>query len=369
MLDHLEGSPDLTPLPEAEQVILLKALSKDPNQRYSCCREFVSALAQAASGADSAAHLTSRTTHSQGPVLTGRERLLSQPSRHVPLRRLWIAALACLGIAVVACAAIMVRDRDAEEPRANPILTLLWGHPYLALAVAFAPVAALITAAALRRWRSRVVCSECGIALPHHQVTGRLKRGYDSIRCNVCNSHIRLLERPSTTVRRAVPAPETRLAQDSTKEVLEFDVFLAHNAQDKPEVEAVAEALRRQGLKPWLDVEQIPPGTFFQDVIQQGIAKSRSAAVFLGLEGIGRFQGMELRAIISTFLDTGRPVIPVLLPGVTGLPQGFLFLRELHCVRFAKRTDEAKAIDQLVWGITGKREIQKTGQTELFARE
>ena len=34
MLSHLQGSPDLGPLPEAEQRGLLRALAKEPGERY-----------------------------------------------------------------------------------------------------------------------------------------------------------------------------------------------------------------------------------------------------------------------------------------------------------------------------------------------
>jgi serine/threonine protein kinase len=47
MLDHLEQTPDLSPLPESEQQVLRKALAKDPLDRYESCREFAEALEQA----------------------------------------------------------------------------------------------------------------------------------------------------------------------------------------------------------------------------------------------------------------------------------------------------------------------------------
>lgn len=44
MMDHLQGTPDLNPLPREEQEVLSRALSKDHNQRYANCKEFVQAL-------------------------------------------------------------------------------------------------------------------------------------------------------------------------------------------------------------------------------------------------------------------------------------------------------------------------------------
>jgi serine/threonine protein kinase/formylglycine-generating enzyme required for sulfatase activity len=49
MVDHLRNSPDLTGLPDAEQQVLLKALAKDPEQRYPSCQVFVEALQAALS--------------------------------------------------------------------------------------------------------------------------------------------------------------------------------------------------------------------------------------------------------------------------------------------------------------------------------
>src|SRR5262249_22065188 len=37
MMDHLQQTPLLAPLPEAEQQVLLKALHKEPAQRYADC--------------------------------------------------------------------------------------------------------------------------------------------------------------------------------------------------------------------------------------------------------------------------------------------------------------------------------------------
>ncbi|NQU22531.1 MAG: protein kinase, partial [Candidatus Nealsonbacteria bacterium] len=46
---HLHGSPRLTPLPAHDQLIIARALSKDPSQRYGSCREMVENLSKAKS--------------------------------------------------------------------------------------------------------------------------------------------------------------------------------------------------------------------------------------------------------------------------------------------------------------------------------
>src|SRR5438128_5331459 len=44
MNDHLNTTPDLEPMPEAEKEVVLRAMSKDPSKRFASCKEFVQAL-------------------------------------------------------------------------------------------------------------------------------------------------------------------------------------------------------------------------------------------------------------------------------------------------------------------------------------
>lgn len=132
------------------------------------------------------------------------------------------------------------------------------------------------------------------------------------------------------------------------------DVFLAHNSSDKPLVKIICSKLKERGLKPWLDEEQIPPGRWFQDVIQDTIKKIPSAAIFISNNGIGRWQVVELRSFISQCVERKIPVIPVLLPGVDRLPSELVFLNEFKWVKFKNDVKDDEALDNLVWGITGK---------------
>jgi len=132
-----------------------------------------------------------------------------------------------------------------------------------------------------------------------------------------------------------------------------FDVFLAHNHRDKAQVEQISELLKKRGIVPWLDKEQIPPGRWFQDVIQDTIPNVKSALIFIGSYGLGNWQALELRAFISQCVSSSIPVIPVLLPEVDEIPSSLIFLKELSWVQFGSNLDDEVAIDKLVWGITG----------------
>ena len=146
-----------------------------------------------------------------------------------------------------------------------------------------------------------------------------------------------------------------------------FDVFLAHNSQDKTQIAAIGAELKRRGLKPWIDKEQIAPGRWFQDVIQGAISKVRSAAIFIGPKGLGRWQVLELRAFISQCVKKEIPVIPVLLPGVDCVPDELIFLQELNWVHFLASVDEKDALDSLEWGIRGYPPMRKGATTPIPA--
>ena len=136
-------------------------------------------------------------------------------------------------------------------------------------------------------------------------------------------------------------------------EIIQLDVFLAHNSKDKPQIQVIADKLKRRGIKYWIDNEQIPPGRWFQDVIQQAISNVKSAAIFIGSNGLGKWQVLELRSFITQCINAGIPVIPILLPEVEQMPDDLLFLKEINCVNFVSIDDE-EALNNLIWGITGE---------------
>lgn len=214
--------------------------------------------------------------------------------------------------------------------------------------------------------RRTFICAECGTPISDLQATRRRERGEGWINCNVCDSRVSLLdtgEQPKTTdkliARMDQQADATRNLETAAavlrgkEKTSDFDVFLAHSSKDKPAVEQIASDLRASGINPWLDKEQVPPGRWFQEVIQEAIPQVRSAAIFIGPTGLGQWEAVELRSFISRCVETRLPVIPVLLPGANGFPSDLIFLRELNAVQF-KNLQDSDAIKRLIWGITGQ---------------
>jgi hypothetical protein len=93
--------------------------------------------------------------------------------------------------------------------------------------------------------------------------------------------------------------------QDSSAEI--FDVFLGHNGEDKPAVRDISDKLAENKIKPWLDEEQIRPGTSWQTALGQQIESIKSAAVFVGDSGLGPWQNLEIQALLSRFVQRECP--------------------------------------------------------------
>ncbi|MEA5605376.1 TIR domain-containing protein [Nostoc sp. UHCC 0252] len=133
-----------------------------------------------------------------------------------------------------------------------------------------------------------------------------------------------------------------------------FDVFLAHNSEDKPQVRMIANKLKQLELITWLDEEQIPPGSSFQYEIQEAIPQVKSAIIFIGKKGLGRWQVLELESLVQQCVETKIPIIPVLLPGVSTIPDNLQFLRRYRFLSFPCDVVDDEVLKLLVWGITLK---------------
>ena len=109
---------------------------------------------------------------------------------------------------------------------------------------------------------------------------------------------------------------------------LEFDVFCTHNSHDKNLVEIIAGKLRRRNIRSWIDKQQILGGQSSQTRIQEIIPKVKSAAIFIGESGLGNWQIEEIQLLLDQCKLSGKPLIPVLLPGIREVPWDLGFIRQ-----------------------------------------
>jgi len=133
----------------------------------------------------------------------------------------------------------------------------------------------------------------------------------------------------------------------------EYDVFLCHNSEDKKLIKEIGLQLKDQDILPWLDEWELQPGLPWQNLLEQQISRIKSAAVFVGKQGIGPWQEHEMNAFLREFVKRGCPVIPVLLSDATKTPELPIFLNNMTWVDF--RNKEHDPIKRLIWGITGKK--------------
>ena len=67
----------------------------------------------------------------------------------------------------------------------------------------------------------------------------------------------------------------------------EFDVFLSHNAKDKPRVRRLAERLRDVDLRVWFDEWVIRPGDDIYLTVEHGLEASRTLILFMSSNAFG----------------------------------------------------------------------------------
>jgi hypothetical protein len=94
------------------------------------------------------------------------------------------------------------------------------------------------------------------------------------------------------------------------------------------------------------------PGRSFLQALEAAIESSRSAAVLIGKDGLGPWQTPEVEACLVGSVQSGLPVIPVLLPEAPKSPKIPFFLKTTNRVDLRGGLT-VEAVDRLVWGIRG----------------
>jgi hypothetical protein len=136
----------------------------------------------------------------------------------------------------------------------------------------------------------------------------------------------------------------------------EYDVFISYSRPDIDIVERIARRLRdEESLIVFLDKWELVGGEQWQGDLSESINQSKSAAIFIGPHGLGKWQNNEIQVAINIATNTNDRfrVVPVLLPGTT--PKALSdFLSLYTWVDFRQNVNDQKTFQFLVASIRGE---------------
>ncbi len=118
----------------------------------------------------------------------------------------------------------------------------------------------------------------------------------------------------------------------------QFDAFLSYSSKDRTWANHLKEALHKQGLKVWLDHDQIRPGELFANALERGLEESKAVALIVSPESMeSGWVEEEYRRALSLTQQRKQPLqlIPVIqreaeLPGFLATRQWVDFREEFY---------------------------------------
>jgi hypothetical protein len=94
--------------------------------------------------------------------------------------------------------------------------------------------------------------------------------------------------------------------------VKEWDVFISHASEDKEDARPLAVALRRAGVRVWLDEQELILGDRLPRKIDEGLARSKWGIVILNPHFFQKeWPRTELDALLSREMQGQRVLLPV----------------------------------------------------------
>lgn len=161
-----------------------------------------------------------------------------------------------------------------------------------------------------------------------------------------------------------IPWPPKKLSPSSRLSALEqlppsYDVFLSYNIEDQTMAEQIAKGLKDVGLRVnW----ELRPGQTWLEALVEGANESKSTVVLVGPSGIGDWADEEAKRVLQKYVQEGKTIIPVILPGVASRPRLPSFLGQRAVVDCRAMQISYKSLDSLLWGITGRKPVRSVSQ-------
>src|SRR5437868_7944111 len=103
-----------------------------------------------------------------------------------------------------------------------------------------------------------------------------------------------------------------------------YDVFLSHASEDQAWCERLAERLRDEGIRVWVDFWEVQPGDHLEARINEGLERSRKLVAVFSKSYFREHKHWTLAESYSRqhadALARERPLIPVLIEDCTVKP-------------------------------------------------
>ena len=130
------------------------------------------------------------------------------------------------------------------------------------------------------------------------------------------------------------------------------NIFLSYSSEDRSTARDLYRLLSDAGIKVWFDEVALVPGTRWDTVLRNAIAKSSMILMLIGARPPGKWQTVEFRSVLdrASFDDELR-IVPVLLPGssVENLPPA---LRAYQSIDLRDVSDEDSKLKRIAAALT-----------------
>lgn len=215
-----------------------------------------------------------------------------------------------------------------------------------------------------RAWGKPVLRCPCGCIFTEDQERKARERGKSAITCPCGGRTVRLpcneepltlfpdFQQPDHNVETHLRATEVR----SRKKSNDYDVFFCYNddEEDKREIGEICDELEKCGIVTWFGERDMPPGKLKLSEISDQMQQIKAAVICFGNKNDNpRWKDLQMDTFLKQFIERNCTIILVLLkhapPEKPELPPFF----NTKWVDF--RAWKPNPIDQLIWGITGKR--------------
>lgn len=223
--------------------------------------------------------------------------------------------------------------------------------------------------------KSKIICKGCLTTITRYQVKKRLEKGFNFLRCPVCDLEIIISDDINVSGNKhPIAEVETKyikyaeLGDDGKRKAAhlwdekvkknEYDIFFIYNRDNiksVDELKRIGRKLKIRGIRPWLDEWESSIGSSWQIKFEQDKRNIKSAVVFIGSKNNLPWDRPDLDQIIRYFIKYGYPIIPAILESCEDIPEKFPFYwHGISCIDFRSKNKDLDPIDSIIQSVQGR---------------